>query len=46
MNADFQLKLADYSIAVPSFAGITIADEVLVNVQTSAPLAAVVVGGK
>lgn len=35
VEAQFKLKLADYGIAVPSFAGITVANEVEVSVQTS-----------
>jgi polyisoprenoid-binding protein YceI len=36
--ADFPVKISDYGIAVPSFAGITVADEVTLNILADAPL--------
>lgn len=36
--ADLPLKITDYGIAVPSFAGITVADEVTLNILAEAPL--------
>ena len=38
MAAQFGLKISDYKIAVPSFAGITMADDVQVAVADSAPV--------
>ena len=37
-TAQFGLKISDYRIAVPSFAGMTVADDVQVSVTDSAPL--------
>jgi polyisoprenoid-binding protein YceI len=34
VNAKFPLKLSDFSIVVPSFAGITVADQVEINTAT------------
>ena len=34
-DAQFQIKISDYSIAVPKYLGITIADDVQVNTHTS-----------
>ena len=36
--AQFETKISDYGISIPSFAGITIADRVTVDVTSSAPL--------
>ena len=38
--ANFNLKVSDYKIAVPTFAGITMADDVQVSVADSAPVIA------
>ena len=38
LSAQFGLKIADYGIALPTFAGITMADDVQVVVQESAPM--------
>lgn len=38
VHADFGLKISDYRIAVPTFAGITMADEVAMAVDGVAPL--------
>lgn len=35
MTASFQLKLSDYGIVIPSFAGITVADQVEVNAAST-----------
>ncbi|WP_374079496.1 YceI family protein [Bdellovibrio bacteriovorus] len=35
MTANFQLKLSDYGIVIPSFAGITVADQVEVNAAST-----------
>lgn len=40
--AQFGLRIADHGIEIPSFAGITMADEVQVVVQDSAPLTPIV----
>ena len=37
-GGDFSLKIGEYQIASPGFAGITMADDVKVNVRFSAPL--------
>ena len=37
-SADFTVKLTDYGIAIPSFAGITVAEDVELHIQISAPL--------
>lgn len=37
VQAQFGLKLSDYGIEIPSFAGITVADEVNINVHTESP---------
>lgn len=37
-HAEFSLKLADYAIAIPRFAGITVADDVSVSVDFMAPM--------
>ena len=36
VNASFALKISDYAIALPTFAGITMADEVTVHVEAKA----------
>lgn len=38
VNADFGLKISDYGIATPGYAGITVAEDVNVLVQFAAPL--------
>jgi polyisoprenoid-binding protein YceI len=38
ISAEFGLRIADHGIEIPSFAGITMADEVQVVVQDAAPL--------
>ncbi len=38
VNAEFGLKISDYAISLPSFAGITVADEVKINVNTESPM--------
>ena len=38
INAEFSLKIRAFSITEPSFAGISMADEVLINIQSSATL--------
>ena len=38
LNAEFPLKISDYGIEIPSFAGITVADEVDVVIQSDTPL--------
>jgi polyisoprenoid-binding protein YceI len=40
LSAQFGLKVSDYGIVIPSFAGITMADEVQVTVADSAPVVA------
>ena len=40
LDSSFALKISDFQIAVPSFSGITVADEVTVHVESSAPLKA------
>ena len=40
IEANFGIKIADYGISIPTFAGITMADDVTVAVQISAPLTA------
>ena len=37
-DAQFETQISDYGIAVPSFAGITIADKVQIEVNEVAPL--------
>lgn len=37
VKADFGLKIADYAISLPTFAGITMADDVQISVQSTAP---------
>jgi len=36
--ANFELKVSDYGITIPSFAGITMTDDVKISVSDSAPL--------
>ncbi len=38
IHANFGLKIADYAIALPIFAGITMADDVQIMIQSTAPL--------
>jgi polyisoprenoid-binding protein YceI len=38
LDADFTIKLSDFNVTIPSFAGITIADEVTLTLNTSASL--------
>jgi polyisoprenoid-binding protein YceI len=38
VTSDFELKTSDFAISTPSFAGITMAESVTVNVQFTAPL--------
>ena len=40
LTAQFGLKVSDYAISIPTFAGITMADEVQVSVTDSAPVVA------
>jgi polyisoprenoid-binding protein YceI len=40
VTADFELKIADYGIAVPSFSGITVADVVRIEVESRTPVPA------
>ncbi len=40
LAADFNLKVSDFGISSPSFAGVTMADEVQVTVEATAPLSA------
>lgn len=42
VSANFGLKIADYAIALPNFAGITMADDVQIAVQSTAPVTDVV----
>lgn len=44
MDAEFGLKVSDYAIDIPSFAGITMADEVSIHVHSQSPV--VVVGSR
>ena len=38
INAEFSLKIRDFSITEPSFAGISMADEVLITIQSKSSL--------
>lgn len=38
VSANFGIKIADYGISTPSFAGITLAEEVQISVEMNAPL--------
>ncbi|MDR3606988.1 MAG: YceI family protein [Oligoflexia bacterium] len=41
VHAEFTVKISDYSIAIPVFAGITVADEVNIAVDANAPVSLV-----
>lgn len=38
LHAEFPVKISEYSIAVPAFAGITVADEVTLAIDAKAPV--------
>jgi len=38
LHAHFKLKLSQYGVKIPTFAGITVADEVQITIQTAAPI--------
>jgi polyisoprenoid-binding protein YceI len=38
LHAHFKLKLTQYGVKIPTFAGITVADEVQITIQTAAPI--------